>query len=98
VLVLGELALGLGAYSKGRRIGTQAVRKIPLELLELAKEAVVLGVRNRRTVEDVVLVGGAVEQNAQLRGAAMRLPAALAWRLLIVALSWGWLLLLFFLP
>jgi len=78
VFVLGKLALWLSTYSKRGRIGTETLRKASLELLELAEESVVLGVRNRRTVEDVVLVGSAREQNAQLGGPLMfllrRLP------------------------
>jgi hypothetical protein len=94
VLVLGELALWLGADSKGRGIRSDTVRKLPLELLELPKEAVVLGVRNCRTVEDVVLVGCAGEEDAQLRGSAMLLLGTRPWRLRIAAVSLGWLLLL----
>jgi hypothetical protein len=56
VRVLGELALRLGTDAEGGRIGGKTVRKIPLELLKLPEKAVVLGVRNARTVEDVVLV------------------------------------------
>ena len=93
--VLRELALGFGADSKGGRIGSEKIRKILLELLELAKEAVVLGVRNGRTVENVVLVGCAGEQDAQLGGSAMLLLGTLRWRLPIVAGSLGRLFLLF---
>jgi hypothetical protein len=56
VLVPGELALDFGADAESRRIGGQALREISLQLLELAKKAVVVGVRKRRTVENVVLV------------------------------------------
>ena len=94
VLVLGKLALRLGTDSKSGRIGSQTVRKIPLELLELPEEAVVLRVRNRRTVEDVVLVRRAGKQAAQLGGAAMLLLGTLPWRQRIVAVILGWLLLL----
>jgi len=59
VLMLGELALGLGADSEGRRVGGEALRKIPFDLLELAKQLVVFGVRDSRTVQDVVLVRSA---------------------------------------
>lgn len=54
--MLGELTLRLGADSKRGRIGCQAVGKISLELLELPEKAVVLRVRDGRTVEDVVVV------------------------------------------
>jgi hypothetical protein len=64
VFVLGELALWLGTDSKRGRIRSEAVGEIPLELLQLPEEAVVLGVRNRRTVENVVLVRRADEQSA----------------------------------
>jgi hypothetical protein len=69
VLVLGELALNLGANAQRWGIRTETFRKLPLQLLKLSKQLVVLGVRNRRTVENVVLVGRAGEQIAQLRGA-----------------------------
>ncbi len=85
MLVLGELALRLRADSKGGRIGTETVRKIPLELLELPKEAVVLGVRNGRTVENVVLVGRVVQQDTQLRGSVMFLLRRPPRRLWLVA-------------
>jgi hypothetical protein len=93
VLVLGELALRLSADSKSGRIGSEKVRKILLELLELPKEAVVLGVRDGRTVENVVLVRCAGEQAAQLRGSAMLLLGTRPWRLWIGAVSPGWLFL-----
>jgi hypothetical protein len=64
VLVLGELALGLGADAQSGRIRRKALRKILLQLLQLAKELVVLGVRDRRTVKNVVIVGGASEEAA----------------------------------
>jgi hypothetical protein len=73
VLVLRELALYLGADSESRRIRGQAIREILLDLLQLAKELVVFGVRNAGTVEDVVFVGRAREKRAQLAGAAMLL-------------------------
>ena len=94
MLVLGELALGLGTDSLGRRIGSQTVRKISLELLELPEEAVVFGVRNSRTVADVVLVRRAGEQDAQLGGPTMLLLGTLPWRLRIGAVTQGWLFLL----
>ncbi len=94
MLVLGELALGFRADSKGGRIGSETVRKILLELLELPKEAVVLSVRNGRTVENVVLVRCAGEQAAQLRGPAMLLLGTRPWRPRIGAVSLGWLFLL----
>jgi hypothetical protein len=56
VLVLGELALDVGTDSQRWRVGGEALREIPLDLLELAKQLVVFGVRNRRTVENVVFV------------------------------------------
>ena len=67
--MLGELALGLGADPQSGRIRSAAFRKILLQLLELTKELVVLGVRDRRTIQNVVLVGGAGEEAAQLAGA-----------------------------
>jgi len=56
VLVLGELALGLGADSEGGRVGGKALREIAFDLLELSKRLVVFRVRDCRTVKDVVLV------------------------------------------
>jgi len=56
VLVLGELALGLGTDSQSGRVRGEAFREIPFDLLELAKQLVVFGVRDRRTVKNVVLV------------------------------------------
>src|SRR6266852_9900404 len=69
MLVLSELALGLGADPQSRRIRREAFRKILLQLLELAKELVVFGVRDRRTIQNVVVVGCAGEEAAQLAGA-----------------------------
>jgi hypothetical protein len=56
VLVLGELGLDFGTDSPRWRIGGDGLREIPLDLLELAKQLVVFGVRDRRTVKNVVLV------------------------------------------
>ena len=92
MLVLGELALRLGSDSKSGRIRSATVRKISLELLELPEETVVFGVRNGRTVEDVVLVGRAGEQDPQLGGPAMLLLGTL--RLWVGAVTLGWLFLL----
>jgi hypothetical protein len=64
------------------------------DLLELAKELVVFGVREGRTVQDVVLVRSASEENAQLRRAAILLLAGLPRILLIGAGSLGRFLLL----
>jgi hypothetical protein len=75
--VLGELALRLRPNPKSGGVRAETVRKISLELLQLAEESVVLGVRNRRTVKDVVLVGSTREQDAQLAGPLM----LLLWRL-----------------
>ncbi len=69
VLVFGKLALGLCTDPQSWRIRRYALRKISLQLLELAKELVVRGVRDRRTIQNVVVVGCAVEQAAQLAGA-----------------------------
>jgi hypothetical protein len=64
VFVLGELALRLGADSKSGRIRSATVREISLEVLELPEETVVFRVRKGRTVQDVVLVGRASEQDS----------------------------------
>jgi len=82
--MLGELALRLGADSERRRVRGDTLRKIPFDLLELAKQLVVFGVRHGRTVQDVVLVRSAGEVNAQLRRAAMLLLAGLPRRLLML--------------
>jgi len=92
VLVLGELALRLGADSKSGRIRSATVRKTSLELLELPEETVVFRVLNGRTIEDVVLVRRAAEEDPQLGGPAMLLLGTL--RLWIGAAILGWLLLL----
>ncbi len=94
MLVLGELALRLGADSERGRVRGEALRKMSFDLLELAKELVVFGVREGRTVQDVVLVRSASEENAQLRRAAMLLLAGLPRILLIGAGSLGRFLLL----
>ena len=74
MLVFGELALDLGANSQRGRVGGEALRKILLELLQLAKEPVVFRVRHRRTIQDVVLAGRAGEDYPQLAGAAKLRP------------------------
>ena len=75
MLVLRELALRLRTDPSRWRIRRDAIGKIPLDLLQLSEEPVVFCVRERRTIEDVVLVGRAREQSAQLRGATMLLLA-----------------------
>jgi hypothetical protein len=75
MLVLRELTLYLCANSQSGRIGSQALREISLDLLQFAKELVVVGVRNGRAIEDVVFVGRAREKRTQLGGAAMLLRA-----------------------
>ena len=69
MLVFRQLTLDFGADAETRRVGRQALRKTSLEILELAKQAIVFRIRQRRTVENVVLVGCAIEDDAQLRGA-----------------------------
>jgi hypothetical protein len=92
--VLCELALRLGANPERWRIRSEAVREETLDLLQLSKKPVVLRVRNRRTIEDVVLVGRARENSAQLGGAAMLLLAGFRPWLLVAAGILGRLLLL----
>lgn len=77
MLVFGELALWLGADSQRGRVGGKALREIPLYVLKLAEQLVVFSVRDCRTVENVVLVRGAGQQGAKLRGPAMLLLASL---------------------
>lgn len=74
MLVLRELTLDFGADAEGRRVRAQTLREIPLQLLQLAKELVVVDVRQRRTIENVVFVGCAIEDYAQLGGAAKLWP------------------------
>jgi len=81
VLVFGELALDLGAYSERRRVGRAALREISFDFLELAKQLVVFSVRDRRTVKDVVLVRGAGQAGAQLLRAPKLLLAGFPRRL-----------------
>ena len=71
--MLGKLALRLGADAQCRRIRGEALRKILLQLLQLAKKLIVLRVRYCRTIENVVLVGCAGQNYPQLGGAAMLL-------------------------
>ena len=68
--MLRKLALHFGANSQSGRIRRLTLRKILLQLLQLAKELVVIGVRHRRTIENVVLVRCAGEDYPQLGGAA----------------------------
>jgi hypothetical protein len=93
--MLRELTLWLGADSERRRVGGDALRKITFDPLELAKQFVVFGVRNCRTVEDVVLVRSARQALAQLRSALTLLlagfPRRLRW-LLVGAGTLGWFL------
>jgi hypothetical protein len=64
VLVLGQLALYVGTDTERRGIRAPALRKGPLQLLQLSKELVVLGVRECRIIENVVFVGRAIQYNA----------------------------------
>jgi hypothetical protein len=93
--VLLELALDIGTDSERRRVGGDALREIPFDLLELAKQLVVFGIRDRRTVKNVVLVGGAGQASAQLLSALKLLLAGFPRRLrclLIGAGTLGWFL------
>ena len=90
--MLGELALGLGADSERRRVGRKVFREIAFDLLELSKQLVVFGVRDCRTVKDVVLVRRASQENAELRRALTLLLAGLPRSLLIGAGTLGWFL------
>jgi hypothetical protein len=71
--VLRELALRLSADSERRRIRSAALRKKLFDLLKLSEKSVVLGVRKCGSIEDVVLVGSARENDAQLASATMLL-------------------------
>jgi hypothetical protein len=90
--VLGELALWLGADSERRRVGSEDLRELPFDLLELAKQLVVFGIRDGRTVKDVVLVRSASQANAQLRRALTLLLAGFRRRLWIGVGTLGWFL------
>ena len=94
MLVLGELALDLGTDPQRWRIGGDALREIPFDLLELAKQLVVFGVRDRRTVKNVVLVRSAGQAGTQLRRAVTLLLAGLPRLrcLLLGAGTLGWFL------
>jgi hypothetical protein len=95
VLVLGELALGLGPDSQRWRVGGEIFREIPLDLLELAEQLVVFGVRDCRTVKNVVLVRSAGQASAQVLCPLTLLLAGFPRRLrslLIGAGSLGWFL------
>ena len=71
VLMLDQLTRRLGAYALRRRIGGAERGILLLELEQFAIELVVLGVRNRRPVEHVVLVGRPLDLDAE-RGSARR--------------------------
>jgi hypothetical protein len=93
--VLGELALDLSADSEGWRIGGDGLREIPFDFLELAKQFVVFGVRDRRTVKNVVFVRRPGQASAQLRRALKLLLAGYPRRmrrLLLGAGTLGWFL------
>ena len=60
---------GGGPHPLGRRVGDDEVGKARLQVLELAQEPVVLGVRNLRRIEDVVEVVVVLDEPAQLGGA-----------------------------
>jgi hypothetical protein len=79
--MLGELALGLGTDSQRWRIGSDALREMPLDFLELAKQLVVFCVRDRWTVENVVLVRGAGQETAKLLRPPKLLLAGFPWTL-----------------
>ena len=81
MFVLGELALYFGADSQRGRIRSQTLRKIPLQLLQLSKELVVVRVRHCRTIENVILVRCAGENDPQFRGAVKLRPLGLLLRL-----------------
>ena len=69
VLHLRELVARLRSHALGGRIGRAELRICRLQFGQLAEEAVVLGVRDRRRVEDVIAVVGLAELLAQLVGA-----------------------------
>ena len=69
--MFGKLALRLCSDAQRWRVGCEALRKTPLQLLQFAKELIVLRVRHRRTVEDVILLRCAGENDPQLGGATM---------------------------
>ena len=51
-----ELGQRRTAYALGRRIGAGKFRVLAFELLQFAKQPIVLGVANQRRVEHIVLV------------------------------------------
>jgi hypothetical protein len=75
--MLRKLALHFRPDTQRRRILGDAVREGLLDCLELSEKLVVLNVRERRTIQDVVLVGRASEQSAQLRRPTIVLLAGL---------------------
>src|SRR5579864_7012174 len=66
--VLRQLALGRRANALGWRVGCAELRIRRLELLELAKQNIVIAVRERRAVEDVILVRRLVDLATQVGG------------------------------
>jgi hypothetical protein len=77
MFVFRELALRLGTDATRGRIRCDAIRKIPLDLLQLSEEPIVFCVRESGTIEDVVFVRCARQQRAQLRGTTIVLLAGL---------------------
>ena len=68
VTLLAKLVGRLGAHAVGGAVGSAQVRVLGLELLQLAEQPVVLGVRQLWLVEYVISVVGALEQSPQLGG------------------------------
>ena len=66
---LGEISPWCGADALGRGVGSDELRILLLEFLQFAEQAVVLGVRNQRTVEHVIMVIVLFDVGAQLVGA-----------------------------
>ena len=67
--MLGQRALWLGADALRGRVRGAQLRMLGLELLQLAKEAVVFDVGERRAVEHVVLVARLLDLLAERRRA-----------------------------
>src|SRR5713101_238871 len=77
-----ERRRGLGADAQGGGVGGPELRMSGVKGLQLPEQAIVLGVRQFRTVEHVVGVVGSLEEPPQLggpRGDVRHRPLASSW-------------------
>ena len=75
-----ETVQHLAEHALRRRVGGQQLGMRGFDVLQLAEQSVVLGIRDRRRVEHVVEVGVVVQRGAQFggaRGGVVRTHAAI---------------------